>query len=139
MDSVRLHALAMALRQVAADASPDGGRGGAAAVVLRDIAIHGPTAVGEVARRTGVVQSQVSTVVARLREEGVVVAEPDPAGGRRVLLAVDPAGLKAAYVAGDVRDAVRERLAARGEVVTDEAVDAVVAQMDALAASLVEA
>ncbi len=71
---------------------PPGGAGryaGSARLVLivaSDITAHPDSAVGEIAARTGLPQSQVSTAVARLKEAGSVEAVPDPADGRRVLV-----------------------------------------------------
>ncbi|WP_426364646.1 MarR family winged helix-turn-helix transcriptional regulator [Streptomyces sp. E-08] len=59
-------------------------------IVAGDVAAHPDSAVGEIAARTGLPQSQVSTAVARLKEAGSVRAVPDPADRRRVL--VRPAG-----------------------------------------------
>ncbi|MFJ2705448.1 MarR family winged helix-turn-helix transcriptional regulator [Streptomyces sp. NPDC087428] len=51
-----------------------------------DIAAHPDTAVGEIAARTGLPQSQVSSVIARLKEAGSVQTAPDPIDRRRVLV-----------------------------------------------------
>ncbi|WP_232668404.1 MarR family transcriptional regulator [Pseudonocardia sp. TRM90224] len=53
-------------------------------IVLSDIVEHPDSAVGDIVRRTGLPQSQVSNAVARLRDAGSVVVEPDPADRRRV-------------------------------------------------------
>ncbi|MEU7602883.1 helix-turn-helix domain-containing protein [Streptomyces sp. NPDC041003] len=55
-------------------------------VVLGDLLSHPGTTVGEIAARTGLPQSQVSTAVARLEEAGSVDTEPDPADRRRRLI-----------------------------------------------------
>ncbi|WP_416562651.1 MarR family winged helix-turn-helix transcriptional regulator [Nocardia testacea] len=59
-------------------------------IVASDIVEHPGSAVGEIAARTGLPQSQVSGCVARLREAGAVVSEPDPADRRRVLIRQAP-------------------------------------------------
>ncbi|MEV4132895.1 MarR family transcriptional regulator [Dactylosporangium sp. NPDC049742] len=59
-------------------------------IVMSDVYEHPGTTVGEVAARTGLPQSAVSGAVARLREAGSVLAEPDPADRRRQLLARNP-------------------------------------------------
>ncbi|WP_346766391.1 helix-turn-helix domain-containing protein [Streptomyces sp. CB01881] len=46
---------------------------------------HQDSAVGAIAARTGLPQSQVSTAVARLREAGSIVTEADPRDRRRLL------------------------------------------------------
>jgi DNA-binding MarR family transcriptional regulator len=59
-------------------------------IVVSDIAAHPDSAVGEVAARTGLPQSQVSTAVARLKEAGAVVTAPDAADRRRLLVRQAP-------------------------------------------------
>ncbi|MEU6489102.1 helix-turn-helix domain-containing protein [Streptomyces sp. NPDC046984] len=51
-----------------------------------DIAAHPDSAVGEIAARTRLPQSQVSTAVAPLREAGSVRTVPDPADRCRMLV-----------------------------------------------------
>ncbi|MFD7431478.1 MarR family winged helix-turn-helix transcriptional regulator [Streptomyces sp. NPDC059818] len=55
-------------------------------IVASDIAAHPDTAVGEIATRTGLPQSQVSSAIARLKEAGSVQTAPDPVDRRRVLV-----------------------------------------------------
>ncbi|MFC5889409.1 helix-turn-helix domain-containing protein [Kitasatospora sp. CM 4170] len=94
MNGVELFLLGRALMKLGEDALPEppGGAGryaGSARLVLivaSDIAAHPDSAVGEIASRTGLPQSQVSTAVARLKEAGSVVTAPDPADRRRVLV-----------------------------------------------------
>lgn len=59
-------------------------------IVASDIVEHPGITVGEIAARTGLPQSQVSGCVARLREAGAIVSEPDPADRRRVLIRQAP-------------------------------------------------
>jgi DNA-binding MarR family transcriptional regulator len=54
--------------------------------VLSDVVEHPDTAIGEIASRTGLPQSQVSTAVARLKEAGSIETAPDPADRRRQLV-----------------------------------------------------
>ncbi|UGT61985.1 MarR family transcriptional regulator [Nocardia asteroides] len=70
------------------EALPDvgGGENSAVLVVLADILDNSDCTVGEIATRTGLPQSAVSTAVARLRESGSVVARADPRDRRRTLL-----------------------------------------------------
>lgn len=83
-----------ALTKIAQDAMPEppGGHGKYSGsprtvlVVVSDIAAHPDTAVGEIAARTGLPQSQVSTAVARLKDAGAVRTVRDPADGRRLLV-----------------------------------------------------
>lgn len=58
--------------------------------VVEDLSHHPDSTVGEVAARAGLAQSLVSRILARLREEGIVDAEPDPADRRRTRLRIDP-------------------------------------------------
>ncbi|GAA4613837.1 hypothetical protein GCM10023195_60150 [Actinoallomurus liliacearum] len=59
-------------------------------IVASDVVAHPDSAIGEIAARTGLPQSQVSGAVARLREAGSVVAEPDPRDRRRMLVRQAP-------------------------------------------------
>ncbi|MGW4651693.1 MarR family transcriptional regulator [Kitasatospora sp. NPDC004289] len=94
MNGVELFLLGRALMKIGEEALPEppGGAerqsGGArlTLIVAGDVATHPGTTVGEIAGRTGLPQSQVSTAVARLREAGSVDASPDPADRRRTLL-----------------------------------------------------
>ncbi len=94
VNGAELFLLGRVLMKIGEDALPEppGGEGryaGSARLVLivaGDIAAHPDSAVGEIAARTGLPQSQVSTAVARLKEAGSVVAVPDPADRRRVLV-----------------------------------------------------
>ncbi|MCG6494470.1 helix-turn-helix domain-containing protein [Kitasatospora sp. A2-31] len=94
MNGVELFLLGRALMKLGEEALPEppGGAGryaGSARLVLivaSDIAAHPDSAVGEIAARTGLPQSQVSTAVARLKEAGSVVTAADPADRRRVLV-----------------------------------------------------
>ena len=55
-------------------------------IVASDVRSYPGSAVGEIATRTGLPQSAVSGAVARLREAGAVVTEPDPVDRRRSLI-----------------------------------------------------
>jgi hypothetical protein len=55
-------------------------------LVMADIAYHPGSSVSEITERTGFPQSLVSLSVARLREFGAVLTEPDPADRRRTLV-----------------------------------------------------
>src|SRR6478735_7898671 len=88
MDGVELFLLGRTLMKIGEGAMPEP-EGGAARygggvrsvlIVVSDLATHPDSAVGEIAARTGLPQSQVSTAVARLKEAGAVVTNPDPAG-----------------------------------------------------------
>ena len=94
VNGVELFLLGRALMKIGEEALPEppggGGRyAGSARLVLivaSDIAAHPDTAIGEIAARTGLPQSQVSTAIARLKEAGSVQTTPDPDDRRRVLV-----------------------------------------------------
>jgi DNA-binding MarR family transcriptional regulator len=91
MDGVRLHRLGKHLidlaRQVTTDAGDTALTPGEVAVI-EDVFKHPGSAVTEIQARTGFAQSHVSASVSRLREQGLLVAEPDPADKRRTRLTV---------------------------------------------------
>ena len=58
--------------------------------VLVDVYTHPGSSVSEITARTGFPQSHVSASVARLRDEGGVIATTDPADRRRTLVAPNP-------------------------------------------------
>ncbi len=55
-------------------------------LVLFDVYEHPATTIGDICGRTGLLQSQVSISVARLRTLGVFQTETDPADRRRTLV-----------------------------------------------------
>jgi len=91
MDGVRLHRLGKRLidlaRQVATDAGDTALTPGEVAVI-EDVFKHPGSVVTEIQARTGFAQSHVSASVSRLREQGLIVAAPDPADRRRTRLSV---------------------------------------------------
>lgn len=91
MNGVELFLLGRTLMKIGEEAMPDpeGGSGrhpGSVLIAASDIAAHPDSAVGEIAARTGLPQSQVSTAVARLKEAGAITTAPDPADRRRLLV-----------------------------------------------------
>ncbi|MEV7415959.1 helix-turn-helix domain-containing protein [Streptomyces sp. NPDC089919] len=129
MNGVQLFLLGRTLMKIGEEAmpAPEAGstRGGgtrAVLVALSDIVAHPDSAIGEIAERTGLPQSQVSTAVARLKEAGSVVTAPDPGDRRRQLVrpAAEPServaqvrsttieAALAAALGGAEPDAVRE-------------------------------
>jgi DNA-binding MarR family transcriptional regulator len=96
MSPVELILLGRTLMKIGEQALPasagDGLVGGerTVVIVMSDIYEYPGTTVSEVARRTGLPQSAVSGAVARLREAGSVLAEPDLADRRRQLLRRNP-------------------------------------------------
>lgn len=91
VNGVELFLLGRTLMKIGEEAmpAPRGGPAGgtrAVLIVLSDIVGHPDSAIGEIAERTGLPQSQVSTAVARLRKTGSVVTAPDPDDRRRSLV-----------------------------------------------------
>ncbi|WP_322975483.1 helix-turn-helix domain-containing protein [Streptomyces sp. NBC_00162] len=88
MNGVELFLLGRTLMKIGEQAMPQVKSGSPGAtrsvlVVLGDLVSHPGATVGEIAERTGLPQSQVSTAVARLETAGSVDTEPDPADRRR--------------------------------------------------------
>jgi DNA-binding MarR family transcriptional regulator len=86
-----LYRLARVLREVALAATAEPGEPRPApglVAVTEDIARHVDTTVGEIATRTGLAQSLVSTVVAKLKAAGVVHTRPDDSDRRRVRIGI---------------------------------------------------
>ncbi|PBC66100.1 DNA-binding MarR family transcriptional regulator [Streptomyces sp. TLI_235] len=96
MNGLELFLLGRTLMKIGEQTIPAAGIGPqptgtrAVLVVLSDVVEHPGSAVGEIAARTGLPQSQVSGCVARLREAGSVVTETDPADRRRSLVRKAP-------------------------------------------------
>jgi DNA-binding MarR family transcriptional regulator len=74
-------------------------------LVLQDLFLNGGGPVGDIAKRTGLAQSRVSTSVRAFVERGWAVTAPDPDDGRKTL--VD--------LTADVRTAGQARRAAAGD------------------------
>ncbi|MFF3516940.1 MarR family winged helix-turn-helix transcriptional regulator [Streptomyces sp. NPDC002573] len=120
MNGVDLFLLGRALMKIGEQALPQPSGGAAryagstrtVLVVASDIAEHPDSAVGEIAARTGLPQSQVSTAVARLKEAGSVQTAPDPADRRRVLVrqAAETSERVAEVRASDIREALAAAL-----------------------------
>ncbi|MCM2423170.1 MarR family transcriptional regulator [Streptomyces sp. RKAG293] len=97
MNGVELFLLGRTLMKIGEEAMPEPAGGGthpgsvrSVLVVASDIATHPDSAIGEIAARTGLPQSQVSNAVARLKEAGSVVTSADPADRRRLLVRQAP-------------------------------------------------
>ncbi|MGW0855546.1 MarR family transcriptional regulator [Streptomyces sp. NPDC002690] len=94
MNGVELFLLGRTLMKIGEEAmpEPEGGSGRhpgsvrSVLIVASDIAARPDSAVGEIAARTGLPQSQVSTAVARLKDTGAITTTPDPADRRRMLV-----------------------------------------------------
>lgn len=98
VDGVELFLLGRTLMKIGEEALPEppggtaryAGSARTVLIVASDIAACQDTTVGEIAARTGLPQSQVSTAVARLKEAGSVRTSPDPADRRRMLVRPNP-------------------------------------------------
>ncbi|MFE3544137.1 MarR family winged helix-turn-helix transcriptional regulator [Nocardia sp. NPDC059177] len=89
MDGVELFLLGRALMKIGEDALPTEGLGGGhrpVLVVTSDIVAHPDSTVGEIARRTGLPQSAVSTAVTRLQTAGSITTDTDPRDRRRTVI-----------------------------------------------------
>ncbi|MEV6214923.1 helix-turn-helix domain-containing protein [Nocardia sp. NPDC051833] len=89
MDGVELFLLGRTLMKIGEEALPTEGLGGGhrpVLVVTSDIVAHPDSTVGEIARRTGLPQSAVSTAVARLEEAGSITTDTDPRDRRRTVI-----------------------------------------------------
>lgn len=97
MNAVELFLLGRTLARLGEDAFPAGGYQRLPAsvrAVLIDALGHPGTTIGAVVARTGLPQSQVSAAVARFRDQGVLITEPDPADRRRTLVRPAPGLLR---------------------------------------------
>jgi DNA-binding MarR family transcriptional regulator len=63
-------------------------------MVLQDVFAHPGSSVTDITERTGFPQSYVSESVARLRDQGLLVTEVDPADRRRTLVRTSPEHLR---------------------------------------------
>lgn len=104
-----------------------------------DLFEHAPTTVSEIAARTGVVQSQVSGIVAMLHAGGVLEREPDPEDGRRTRLSVPARSRKAFGTdrgARRISKSLRSHLVAKGLPSDSREISEIVRLLDGLAARL---
>ncbi|MCU1647188.1 MAG: hypothetical protein JWN03_7463 [Nocardia sp.] len=93
MDAASLHLIARRLRTIAfAATGTTGSRRFAPSefAVIEDVALHPESSIRDITDRTAIVQSLVSRIVARYRDDGLLRTEPDPSDGRRVRVSVDP-------------------------------------------------
>ncbi len=129
VDGVELFLLGRMLMKIGEDALPTGGLGGGHRLVLivsSDILEHPDSTVGEIATRTGLPQSAVSTAVARLKEAGSVTSTVDPRDRRRTLVraAAEATPRVAEVRATPVDDAVAAALADDDPAAVREVLDA---------------
>ncbi len=93
MNAGELHRLARVLRDVALASTSRPGEPVVPAslvAVVEDVADHPDSSVGEIAVRTGLAQSMVSTTVVRLRDSHVLRTTPDVHDRRRTLVSLTP-------------------------------------------------
>lgn len=130
--------LARTLRQIATDATSDPGEGlsGAELLVGTDLFLHAPTTVSAIASRTGVVQSQVSKIVAAMRDEDIIASTRDPNDRRRSLLHVAPKARErfgTARGSRSPRSAIKASLQNARQPASEGDIDAVLDLMEQLA------
>lgn len=137
MDGAGLHSLSRAIRRLAILTTSDPAEevGPAEVLVGTDLFTHPATTVSEIVQRTGMAQSQVSAIVAQMRDAGMIVARRDPADRRRTLLEVT-AEAREQYGSRrgrrDPRDAIRAHLESAGKHAGETEVDAVLAALERL-------
>ncbi|MFJ9646281.1 MarR family winged helix-turn-helix transcriptional regulator [Streptomyces sp. NPDC004244] len=144
MNGVELFLLGRTLMKIGEQAMPRPESGSPAStrsvlVVLGDLVAHPGTTVGEIAARTGLPQSQVSTAVARLEEAGSAETEPDPADRRRRLIrpTAKPSARVAEVRATTIDDALTAAMTDPGGTTPDpDAVREVARALDLLARRL---
>lgn len=106
---VARHLLAASRRVIVPDM--ERGLAGTDRLVLEDLVEAAPTTVVEIARRTHIAQSRVSTIIAEWRRRGAIDVAVDPLDRRRTLV-MPSESLKAQYNVGAVEglDAVLDQL-----------------------------
>ncbi|MFC4588364.1 MarR family transcriptional regulator [Sphaerisporangium corydalis] len=93
MNGLELFLLGHKLIKIGQDAIPRSGFHTlpvSARTILVDVFEHSVSSIGEITSRTGFPQSLVSAAVAKFRDGGVMVTEPDPADRRRTLVRPAP-------------------------------------------------
>lgn len=138
MDAGGLHKLARAIRQLATEATSDqeDRPSGAELLVGTDVFLHSPTCVGEIATRTGVTQSQVSSIVAQMRAAEILTSDPDPRDRRRTLLTVTAQARREQGVRRgrrEVRTVIRTHLEHIGANAADSEVESLLVLLDTVA------
>ncbi len=96
MDAAGLHLIARRLRAIAfAATGTTGARRFAPSdyAVIEDVALYPLSSIRDITERTAIAQSLVSRIVARYREDGLLITTADPRDGRRVLVSVEPTAM----------------------------------------------
>ncbi|GAA2271337.1 hypothetical protein GCM10010149_11270 [Nonomuraea roseoviolacea subsp. roseoviolacea] len=140
MNAVDLFLLGRTLMKIGEEAMPTEGIGPQTTsvrtvlIVVSDVRGHPETSVGEIVARTGLPQSAVSAAVARLREAGAVVTEPDARDRRRTVIRHAPriSERVAAARSASIEDALAAALGGADAAAVAE----VTALLEALAARL---
>ncbi len=94
MNAGELHKLTSVLRAIAAAATADPGerpQAPSTVAIVQDVAAHPDSCISDIAERTGLAQSLISTTVAKLKDRGIFTAAPDPTDRRRTVVTVQPA------------------------------------------------
>lgn len=96
MNLAELHYVGKMLMECAANGMQALGKDSLSAtelVVAETLLVLGPVSIGDIARRTGFVQSRISTVVADLHERGIVRVYTDGRDRRRTIVEITEASL----------------------------------------------
>jgi DNA-binding MarR family transcriptional regulator len=96
------------LRQLYTQHTTDGGLLFLELAVLSRLARHGPASPSGLANNERVTAQAIGPVITALRERGLVTRDPDPADGRKVIVAITDRGHTAL---GQREHAITERLA----------------------------
>jgi DNA-binding MarR family transcriptional regulator len=102
MNAIELFILGRKLTKLAEQSFPSASLPTSVRSVLAEVAAHPDSSITNITERTGLLQSHVSASVARLREAGAVVTEPDPSDHRRTLVRVTAETEHRAMVRGTV-------------------------------------
>jgi len=93
MDVAQLHHLARTLREIALQAAAqdnDNRLTPSQLLVIEDVAQHPKTTAQQIIQRTGLVQSQVSTIVANFKRHNIFNVTASSNDGRKSLITITP-------------------------------------------------
>ncbi len=96
MNLAELHYVGKMLMECAASGMQVPGRHHLSAtelMVVESLVVLGPATIGDIARRTGFVQSRISTVVAKLQARGLVHVRTDERDRRRTIVEISERSL----------------------------------------------
>jgi DNA-binding MarR family transcriptional regulator len=134
MNGLELFLLGHKLIRIGQDAIPRSGfhaLPASARTILVDVFEHSGSSIGEITDRTGFPQSLVSATVAKFRDTGVMVTEPDPTDRRRTLVRPAPGMREQGQRQADA--ATVDDVLARAMGVQPEEVTQIIATLESLA------